>query len=575
MSLGDLRSGDQLSLTHTDKILKLAATRVLQAVGEIKAITSETRTLAVELEDPVATVRFEIAEDASITDLSADVIRPWSFLRRGDQVVLDHMAVDLIEPVATAVSVRPKAWDDRWAIVVACGDYDDAQVSPIPAAQPDSEQLQTALTTYYRVPASQFVLLTNPTRLAFQDQLDRTLGQIRPNDQLILFFVGHGYLDGNAEPWLAMKEFELARIEETGLSLRGLIRQLEQFSTRETLLFLETSHASPGVDRKLEPAASELVEPLKRSPVHPVSTAVTIFASSDAGQRGQQLGVNRPDVFTQAVAETWIAGNDPNADGAIDADEMIQSLPLRVNELARQSRLQPQTPIRFLADDRPPRLTPEQRESVLTLMEGLGASRFEEVFKTRYESLQPGLDNIPDGDLAYGLVALKHNIRTDSRRMFERVVSRYPDSTIAYQGLALQNATSRRFDTMLELLVKMVEHMPPRLDPVDEQYARSAMQMAGALRQFLLDNPEVDWSLEDVRELDELVLKQSEDLQNAFKEGVESAREIRREKERSLKTETDDSQRKRLEDEVNRATTYADLDVQAAAAYLRFHLDDR
>jgi hypothetical protein len=422
--------------------------------------------------------------------------------------------------------------------------------------------------------------LRNPSQEKIQDELARVATQVGPNDQLLIFFVGHGYLSEAGEPWLAASDFELSRMDSTGISLRKLILQLEEVSTGEVLMFLETCHSNSGEDRSFEPPAVELVEPLKRSPVHPVSTAVTVLVSGDSGQRGQQLGQNKPDLFTQAVADVWRENNDVDGNGRMDSEELVLSLPAQMRDLAQKNGLQPQTPIRFLADDRPPRLTPSQRDAVVLLMEGLAVPRFKEIYRTRYNGARAGLENVPDGDLIYALVALRHNRTGESKEIFRQVITHFPQSPVAYQALASQEANSRNYETMLGHLVRMVETLPDTTDPIDQTYVVSALSMAGALRQFVLDSPdakisEAKISLEDVKPLDEVVLRQTQQMQDAYRLGIESVREIRQEKMAELDGSMDAATENRLRGELERPSTYTQLDIDVIAEYIRFHLEDR
>ena len=576
VGLDDLQVGDDLLISHTDEVQRLEAARLLSATGIVRNKTDQGKSLAVELQQPAVTVSFQVSEDAKILDQSSDASRSWDFIKVGDVVTLSHTSVDLLDPIATAVAVKPKQWEDRWALVVACGNYDDSQVSPLAAARLDADLLEETLGTFYRVSEDHQVILRDANAQKVQEELDQVLARVGPNDQLLLFFVGHGYLDPFDEPYLATSDFDLSRMESTGISLRKLIGQCEEVSTGEILMFLETSHqATTGTDRKFEPSTTDLVEQLKRSPVHPVSTEVTLFASADSGQRGQQLGQNRPDLFSEAVAQVFRRGEDIDGNGRIDADELVLSLPVQMSELAKQNELQPQTPIRFLADDRPPRLTPEQRETIVGLMEGLASPRFKEVYRERYNESQSLLENVPDGDVVFGLVTLKHNLTADSKEIFRRVITHFPKSPIAYQALAGQEATGREYSMMMTHLIRMVEVLPEFSEPIDKAYASSALFMAGALRQFVLQTPKVGWTLQQVKSLDDVVLSRPQAWQDAYREGINSARALREQLSAELESTTDVAMKRRLETELGRSSTYSALNIEKAIEYLRHHLEDR
>ena len=124
VGLDDLQVGDDLLISHTDEVQRLEAARLLSATGIVRNKTDQEKSLAVELQQPAVTVSFKVSDDAEILDQSSDASRSWDFIKVGDVVTLSHTSVDLLDPIASAVAVEPKQWEDRWALVVACGNYD-------------------------------------------------------------------------------------------------------------------------------------------------------------------------------------------------------------------------------------------------------------------------------------------------------------------------------------------------------------------------------------------------------------------------------------------------------------------
>ena len=99
--------------------------------------------------------------------------------------------------------------------------------------------------------------------------------------------------------------------------------------------------------------------------------------------------------------------------------------------------------------------------------------------------------------------------------------------------------------------------------------------MAGALRQFVLQTPKVGWTLQQVKSLDDVVLSRPQAWQDAYREGINSARALREQLSAELESTTDVAMKRRLETELGRSSTYSALNIEKAIEYLRHHLEDR
>ncbi len=75
----------------------------------------------------------------------------------------------------------------------------------------------------------------------------------------MVFFTGRAYKDADGKVYLALKDFDPARIGDTGLALQWLVDELEKCPAKEKLLLLDASHAGTGADLAMEPSAEEML----------------------------------------------------------------------------------------------------------------------------------------------------------------------------------------------------------------------------------------------------------------------------------------------------------------------------
>jgi hypothetical protein len=79
------------------------------------------------------------------------------------------------------------------ALVIAIEDYQ--YLNKLDQPVKDAGRLIRILTSTYNFSYNDIILLTNPTREEIIDQLDVLVDKVRENDNLLIFYAGHGYWD--------------------------------------------------------------------------------------------------------------------------------------------------------------------------------------------------------------------------------------------------------------------------------------------------------------------------------------------------------------------------------------------
>ncbi len=90
------------------------------------------------------------------------------------------------------------------ALLIAVEDYADPNVNKLDNPVRDATQLQTALLTHYTFDAKNVTLLKNPTKKDVFTELTRLRMAVKSEDNLLIFYAGHGYWDADMEKgyWL-------------------------------------------------------------------------------------------------------------------------------------------------------------------------------------------------------------------------------------------------------------------------------------------------------------------------------------------------------------------------------------
>ncbi len=96
------------------------------------------------------------------------------------------MAVNVKEPIGTG---------DYYALLIGVNEYDDPNIADLDKPIADAKRLGTVLETYYTFPKENVNYLENPTRNEIVDALDQLSQKLTKEDNLLIFYAGHGYWD--------------------------------------------------------------------------------------------------------------------------------------------------------------------------------------------------------------------------------------------------------------------------------------------------------------------------------------------------------------------------------------------
>ena len=125
------------------------------------------------------------------------------------------------------------------ALLIAVEDYADPNVNKLDNPVRDATQLQKALLTYYTFDAKNVTLLKNPTKKEVFTELTRLRSAVKSDDNLLIFYAGHGYWDADMEKgyWLpADAEHALPTNWIANEDVTGYIRAIK---SKHTLLITD------------------------------------------------------------------------------------------------------------------------------------------------------------------------------------------------------------------------------------------------------------------------------------------------------------------------------------------------
>ena len=143
------------------------------------------------------------------------------------------------EPAVEKVDVK----DRYYALLVGVDNYQDYGISDLAKPIIDAKKVKSVLTEKYGFASSDVFLLTDPDRQKFYSVIENIGNVIRPDDNLLIFYAGHGYWDKryDAGYWLLSDAVPTNR--SSWLSNNELKTLLNGLNTRHTLVIADACYS--------------------------------------------------------------------------------------------------------------------------------------------------------------------------------------------------------------------------------------------------------------------------------------------------------------------------------------------
>ena len=483
LKLADLKPGDKVSVAHDVAATKIDAYRVLGQSGVIQRITEKT--IEVQHEGDPAPTTYTIGPNCKIT-LGGEEVQ-LSDLQAGDLAELTNdQPPDAKNPEALSVTAQRRPDNSRWAIVLGDQDFDDQSLTRLEHAVADAKLVADALVKRYRVPPEQALVLTDESLVRLEQAIPDRLAKIGAEAKLIVYVVGHAYLDDKGAVYLAPKNFDAKRPDVTGMGLQWLVDQLEQCPAKEKLLLLDCCQEGEGADLRREPSSSEMLHALKGPPGRSPLRTLAAVASCKAGQRGRAAADKAHGLFAACIADGYSGRADANRDGRIETTELFECLQTAMAAAGSGAKLA-QTPELVLPDDRPLRLSDDAKKSLRKLAELLSQTRVNlNAAKEEFAAAVQLSGKELEPRLLYGLLLIKAKDAEGAMKHLGELKADNPSLLLPLQGMAWLRFQKRSDAAGVNDLVELVAKIP-KPDKPARAYAPQIQQLftwLGQLRQF-------------------------------------------------------------------------------------------
>ncbi len=454
LQLAELQPGDKVTIFHDTQIRRVEAYRIFEVIGEAAELHFEARTIVLRSQGNAPSRRFFVAENTEVV-LGEEKVA-WEDLRVGDRLTIQYDDPSDSNPKALKVVAERPADAGRWALIVAISEYDDPTLTRLPNVRGDATAFYQVLLRRYRVPAEQSLLLSDPSRVRLEHEIQGFLARIKGAKELVVYYLGHAYVDEQGVVYLAPKDFDFMRMATTGVSLQWLIDHLETTTAQQKLLILDATHSGNGADLLRQPSSAEMIQLLgtgkRRLPMRSVHT----LASCAQGQRGQMAADGAGGLFAQNLVTGYAGKADANRDGSISPTELFTFLDAAL-KAATEGTEKIQTPRLFIPDATPPRLTASAKGAIRKLASYFRQERPDlNRAQLDFTAAQQLSGREPEARVLYALLLLRERRRDEAAQLLENVRFDFPDLLPVHQAIVWLEFERRNVPAAIRASVTLV-----------------------------------------------------------------------------------------------------------------------
>lgn len=569
----NLQPGDRVEIDHDDLIRRIDAYRILGLAGIIQQIHFDARTMEIMLTDSQRSMRLHVPPECEIT-LAGEKAQ-LEDLRSGDRIDVQHDSPGEDFPRALKLAaVRPEN-PQRYALLIAVGEFDDQSIPPARNILQGAQQLATTLIQWGAFSRRNTLVLTNPSRIRLEQALTSFLRDVPPEAQVLVYYGGTVVRNEEGQALLLCRDSSLSRLAETALPVQTLADALEASPAKKKVFLVD---ASPEIAIRSVKAisAEEALETVKGPPGTAPFRTLTAIAASRAGQ--PVTLIDEGSATALALNEAYRGAADDNRDGVIEVGELYGFLSRRLPLLSGNV----QTPRLFLPDNRPPRLSEDAKKAIrnlgaMLLQDNLDARSVSDAFRVAVKLAGKEIEPT----LLYGLLQIKMVQLSEAQRVLEPIKLQKPEELVTYLGLAWIRLFRRDYSGSLAEMINFAERWESSQEKpspgliVTSLNGPEVFHFLGQLREFAARVPESEERPPEaiLQKLDQLVSQRDQSISEAYQRGRERSQQILNQFDQQLAQAPDQGTQVRIRYERRQLSRYASFPFEAVSRQILAGLD--
>jgi hypothetical protein len=242
----------------------------------------------------------------------------------------------------------------KWAVVIGVNEYlDRDKIKSLNYCVRDAHLVAETLAARCSYDPRRILLITDdqpeahlrPLKLNLQLRVQDWLLKARPDDTVLVFFSGHGFLDDRGQGVLAPQDCELDNLGLTGFRTDELRNMLLQCKATQKILVLDSCHSGAKGDEPRGPSSEEVGASFR------LAEGLITLASCRKDETSCEWAEKRHGLFTYFLIEGLSGAADAEGDknGLVDSDELYS---YTLNQMSLVQRVSArQTPVRIIPEE--------------------------------------------------------------------------------------------------------------------------------------------------------------------------------------------------------------------------------
>ncbi len=488
LTANDIKIGDRVTVQHDVKISKLDAYRAFEDVGRIISIDYGANQFVLDSDAAATPLTYRINDKSQI--LLGEEIATLTELRVGDSVQLVHESPDDSAPTLLSMNVTRPSDPKKWAILVANQNFTSSTVPPVKTAIADVQAIKDRLVKRFGVPEEQVTVFEDEGRARLESEIPGLIRRVPASGELFVYVATRGYNWAGRNAYLAPKQFVPDETEETGLGLDWLIDTLDAAPTSKKLLVLDCCQASQRSSGKsVSASAAEMLELVrdKKRGGYPRSTYV--FASCQSAQQPIESSSSEGvSLFASRWAQAFSGEADLERDNAVEITELTKFVSAGFGQSSTSNDgTKSQTPLLFLPDDRPPRLSDAAQAAIIDLLSLFGQRNLDATEIMADADQANSLANgEPEAMLSCGILLTKVGKIPEALEILEKIRLANAEVLLAHQAVIWIHFYKEHYDLGTTKLLGMLRQIP-KPEKRGETYTETQLkkfEWAGRLREL-------------------------------------------------------------------------------------------
>ncbi|ACB51536.1 WD-40 repeat protein [Crocosphaera subtropica ATCC 51142] len=158
----------------------------------------------------------------------------------------------------------------------------------------------------------------------------------KPEDTVLFYFSGHGYLDTNNQPILCVADTQLEDLAGTGLKLDRLLNLLRQCEAERQLIWIDACQERDQEDNSIRGNTTGQIIAILEQQAQPKKNFYGML-SCDINEQSWEFDELKHGLFTYYIIE-GLRGKAANAEGRIDADSLFRYVQYQSNKFIQYKK---------------------------------------------------------------------------------------------------------------------------------------------------------------------------------------------------------------------------------------------